>query len=94
MKTQSNALRAAALATTLLLSGCASTTPSWENNFGASVRSALALQTIDPAAAAAAQANPVIGIDGRAARAAQQRYESSFSTPAEAQGSLTTGSIK
>ncbi|MEO7497053.1 MAG: hypothetical protein ABIT83_06565 [Massilia sp.] len=64
----------------LLLSACASTTPQWDRQFGASVRTTLAAQVADPAAAA--NPNPAAGLDGRAALAAQQRYEHSFQQPA------------
>jgi hypothetical protein len=58
-----------------LLQGCSST-PRFNDNFGASVRANLAAQVIDPAAAA--NADPVSGMDGAAARAAQERYQRSF----------------
>ena len=69
--------RLAALA--LALAGCASSTPQWDARFGDSVRAALAAQAIDPAAAR--NRNPVAGLDGKAARAALERYEHSFTTP-------------
>ena len=59
----------------LLLGGCA-TTPRWDERFGETVRGTLATQVANPAAAA--NANPVNGIDGRAARATHERYERSF----------------
>jgi type IV pilus biogenesis protein CpaD/CtpE len=62
----------------LLFSGCA-TTPRWDGRFGETVRATLATQVANPAAAA--NANPVSGIDGRAARATQERYEHSFKDP-------------
>jgi type IV pilus biogenesis protein CpaD/CtpE len=62
----------------LALSGCA-TTPNWDRQFGASVRSTLASQVADPVASR--NPNPVTGIDGSAARAAQERYENSFAHP-------------
>jgi type IV pilus biogenesis protein CpaD/CtpE len=58
-----------------LLQGCSST-PRFNDNFGASVRSNLAAQVLDPAAAA--NTNPVHGVDGPAALAAQERYQRSF----------------
>jgi type IV pilus biogenesis protein CpaD/CtpE len=65
------------LAATLvaLLQGCSST-PRFNKNFGASVRANLAAQVLDPAAAA--NTNPVHGVDGTAALAAQERYQRSF----------------
>jgi len=62
-----------------LLSACAQTTPRWDERFGESVRSNLAAQTINPAAGA--NRNPATGIDGKAARAAYERYVESFKKP-------------
>jgi type IV pilus biogenesis protein CpaD/CtpE len=64
---------AAALA--LLLSACA-TTPNADASFGQSVRATLLSQVANPAAVR--NDNPVNGIDGHAARAAQEQYEKSF----------------
>jgi type IV pilus biogenesis protein CpaD/CtpE len=58
-----------------LLHGCSST-PRFNDHFGASVRANLAAQVIEPAAAA--NTNPVHGVDGTAALAAQERYQRSF----------------
>jgi type IV pilus biogenesis protein CpaD/CtpE len=57
------------------LQGCSST-PRFNDNFGAAVRANLSAQVIDPAAAANSSA--VSGMDGAAARAAHERYERSF----------------
>ena len=65
-----------AAAPALLLSACAATTPQNDARFGQSVRATLASQVADPAAVR--NTEPVNGIDGRAARAALQRYEHSF----------------
>jgi type IV pilus biogenesis protein CpaD/CtpE len=62
----------------LLLAGCA-TSPRWDHQFGASVRSTLAQQVANPAAAH--NADPVSGISGPAARGAQERYERSYKEP-------------
>jgi hypothetical protein len=70
-------LTSAALA---LLTGCASTTtPQLDAVFGKAVREARALQTLNPRASE--NTDPVLGIDGQAAAAAQQRYQASFETP-------------
>jgi type IV pilus biogenesis protein CpaD/CtpE len=58
-----------------LLQGCSST-PRFNDHFGTSVRANLAAQVIEPAAAA--NTNPVHGVDGTAALAAQERYQRSF----------------
>lgn len=60
----------------LALSACAPTTARLDQQFGESVRATMASQVSD--AAAAHNGNPVSGVDGRAARAAQERYERSF----------------
>lgn len=62
-----------------LLHGCGSTTPHWDSRFGMATRANLAAQTIDPAAAA--NAAPAGGIDGRAAHAAYDNYQRSFAQP-------------
>jgi len=66
------------VAALLLIGGC-STAPRFEKNFGATVRANLAAQTIAPQNAA--NVNPAHGIDGPAARAAQERYQRSFTQP-------------
>ncbi|MGJ7915255.1 hypothetical protein ACI48D_07215 [Massilia sp. LXY-6] len=66
-------LLAAVLGT--LLQGCSSS-PRFNDHFGASVRANLAAQVIEPAAAA--NTNPAHGVDGTAALAAQERYQRSY----------------
>jgi hypothetical protein len=61
------------LLTAGMLSACADTTPHWDRRFGIDTRSTLALQITYPAAAA--NADPVAGMDGRSARAAYERYQ-------------------
>ena len=68
------------------LQGCAQTTPLWDAQFGNAVRGNLAAQVIDPAAAA--NRNPAVGIDGRAAKGAYDRYQSSFAQPQRAPAPL------
>jgi hypothetical protein len=62
-----------------LLAGCASTTPVMDAKFGDAVRQARAAQTLNPNASA--NRDPVLGIDGKAGAAAQERYQESFRTP-------------
>ena len=57
------------------LQGCSST-PRFNDNFGAAVRANLSAQVIHPEAAA--NTNPASGVDGAAARAAQERYQRLF----------------
>lgn len=71
------ALTAAACAA--LLTACASTTPVLDANFGNAVRQARAAQTLNPNASA--NRDPVLGIDGQAGAAAQDRYHESFKAP-------------
>ncbi|HWJ95518.1 MAG TPA: hypothetical protein VNT33_12390, partial [Telluria sp.] len=81
------ATRHVGLAAALLaLAGC-STSPRIDDHFGEAVRANLAAQAINPKAST--NANPAVGIDGQAARAARERYEKSFAQPdAEAKPSL------
>jgi type IV pilus biogenesis protein CpaD/CtpE len=62
----------------MLLYGC-STTPRFNENFGTSVRANAAAQVLDPAAAA--NTNPVDGMEGPAAIIAHDRYRDSFKEP-------------
>jgi type IV pilus biogenesis protein CpaD/CtpE len=72
------------------LQGC-SATPRFNKHFGDSVRANLSAQVINPAAAA--NADPVSGVDGDAARAAHERYRRSFTeTDPNASQSLVNGS--
>ena len=57
------------------LQGCSST-PRFNDHFGSAAHANLSAQVINPAASA--NANPAFGVDGAAARAAQERYQRSF----------------
>lgn len=72
-------IRVLTAALALLLAGCAAISPRADASFGQSVRATLASQVVEPAAVR--NANPVAGVDGRAARAAQDHYERSFAKP-------------
>lgn len=78
----------AALTAALLLPACAVTTPHWDGRFGDAVRATTAAQVANPAAAR--NPDPVNGIDGRAARAASERYERSFAQPPDTNGGSAT----
>lgn len=67
------------LAASLLAACAAPTTPALDARFGDAVRAARERQTLDPAAAA--RADPVSGIDAKAAVHSQDRYHDSFKTP-------------
>lgn len=69
----------AVLAASLLAACATPTTPALDARFGDAVRAARERQTVDPAAGA--RADPVSGIDGKAAVHAQDRYHESFKTP-------------
>lgn len=79
MHTMTLPARLCALLAAAVLSACASTTPYWDARFGDSVRALNAQQVARPQAGA--NADPVAGIDGRAARAAIDRYERSLPEP-------------
>ena len=77
----------------LVLAGCAPTTPRLDAQFGDSVNTAKAQQTINPDASM--NADPVAGIDGQAARAVVDRYHKAYQAPtpapAGAIGAVTGG---
>jgi type IV pilus biogenesis protein CpaD/CtpE len=77
---------AALLLAAVLLHGCVASAPRFDSRFGDSVRANLAAQVANPAAAA--NPDPASGIDGRAARGAQERYEKSFAQPEPAPAAL------
>ncbi|MDO8905336.1 hypothetical protein [Hydrogenophaga sp.] len=59
---------------------CATSTPRLDANMGVAVREARAVQTLNPQASEQNR-DPVLGIDGKAANAAQGRYVDSFKAP-------------
>ena len=59
--------------------GCGSTTPELDAKFGDAVRAAREAQTLNPAASS--NKDPVLGLDGKAAVQAQERYQDSFKSP-------------
>lgn len=61
------------------LAGCAPNTPRLDASFGGAVEMARARQTLNPDASS--NADPVKGMDGMAASAAIDRYNSSFKQP-------------
>lgn len=73
-------LTTAVLGLATQLSGCVSTTtPELNARFGDAVRAAREAQTLNPAASA--NQDPVLGLDGKAAVNALDRYEESFKSP-------------
>lgn len=81
--------RLAALVLAGLLSACAPSTPQFDRHFGETVRATLAGQVADPAAAA--NPDPVAGIDGHSAAVALDRYRKSFAEPAGRQINFMIG---
>ncbi|USX27964.1 hypothetical protein NHH73_06695 [Oxalobacteraceae bacterium OTU3CINTB1] len=71
------------------LSACANA-PNIDRQFGASVRTAVAQQTLDPGAAN--DRRPVNGLDAKAAAAAYENYQRSFTTQDLQQSGPTIGS--
>lgn len=63
----------------LALGGCASSTPTLDSHFGEAVNSAKAEQTVNPEASQ--NTDPVAGVDGKAAKAAVDRYHESYKNP-------------
>ncbi|NRR30890.1 pilus assembly protein [Oxalobacteraceae bacterium] len=72
-----------------LLSACVHTTPDWDQRFGDATRIAMARQVVAPAAAA--NADPAAGIDGKAGQAAFEKYQKSFVQPPAKPDSLLHG---
>jgi hypothetical protein len=58
------------------LAACLSSTPTWDKTFGSAVTQITVMQTLNPAASD--NDDPVAGIDGPAAQAAQTNYAKSF----------------
>ena len=80
MKTLPILLRVALCASaSLSLGGCLTSTPYWDAHFGESVSQIRSMQTLNPDASA--NTDPVAGVDGTAAVAAQTNYGKSFTTP-------------
>lgn len=80
---------AALLATVATLAGCMSTTPVYDAHFGEAVRTVRAMQTLNPDASS--NTNAVAGIDGRAATAAMDRYNTQYTKPQSDINAFTIG---
>jgi hypothetical protein len=81
-------LACAALLLTLV-GGCASRSPNLDAQFGKSVRLLNAQQTINPNAMA--NADPVLGLDGRAAISGYGDYQKSYAKPEPQSSTFTIG---
>ncbi len=75
--------------TALTLAGCMTSTPVYDAHFGEAVRTARAMQTLNPDASM--NSDPVAGVDGRAATAAMDRYNTQFRTPQADVSAFTVG---
>jgi hypothetical protein len=62
-----------------LLVGCTSVSPQYDAKFGDAVRTARQAQVLNPTAPP--NGDPALGIDGKAAVNALDRYQDSFKTP-------------
>lgn len=73
-------LTAVALGLATQLTACVSTTtPELDAKFGDAVRAARKAQTLNPDASA--NKDPVLGLDGKSAAHAMERYQDSFKAP-------------
>ncbi|CAB3771428.1 hypothetical protein [Paraburkholderia solisilvae] len=71
------------------LGGCLSSTPVWDRNFGYAVTQIRQMQTLNPDASD--NTDPVAGVDGRTADAAQTAYYKSFTAPTPPTNVFTIG---
>lgn len=83
------ARRWALLAACGLLPACVSTTPDWDGNFGVAARGTLARQVMHPDAGG--NADPVAGMDGRAASAGYEQYQKAYAEPPKQPATFTIG---
>ena len=78
------------LALTLLVgTGCSHVTPNYDARFGDAVRDAKRKMTLNPNAGK--DGNPVVGMDGRAARESMLQYQESYKTPPPAVNVINIG---
>lgn len=83
-------IKSTTFALTLLLgTGCSHVTPNYDARFGDAVRDAKRKMTINPDAGK--DGNPVVGIDGRAARESMVQYQKSYKAPPPAVNVINIG---
>lgn len=87
MKTLGSNLALALLASAAL-SGCASTTPEWDQHFGQVQRNTTAAQILYPNAG---QKEQPLAMDGQAARETMTRYRGTFREPPPPQNVFNIG---
>ncbi|MFS2101620.1 hypothetical protein ACCC97_21945 [Variovorax sp. Varisp85] len=73
----------------LLATGCSHVTPNYDARFGDAVRDAKRKMTLNPEAGK--NGNPVVGMDGRAARESMNQYHESYKTPPPAVNVINIG---
>ncbi|CBJ52063.1 hypothetical protein [Ralstonia solanacearum] len=73
----------------VVLAGCMTTTPYYDTHFGDAVRTVRVMQTLNPNASM--NTDPVLGVDGRAATAAMDRYNGQFRAPQSDASAFTVG---
>jgi hypothetical protein len=71
------------------LGGCLTSTPTWDKNFGSAVTQLREMQVMNPDASD--NNDPVAGVDGRTAEAAQTTYYKSFTAPTPPTNVFTIG---
>ena len=82
--------KSTSLALTLLAgTGCSHVTPNYDARFGDAVRDAKRKMTLNPDAGK--DGNPVVGMDGRAARESMQQYHESYKKPPPAVNVINIG---
>ncbi|SDI63389.1 hypothetical protein [Variovorax sp. OV700] len=75
--------------TLLAGTGCSHVTPNYDARFGDAVRDAKRKMTLNPDAGK--DGNPVVGMDGRAARESMLQYQESYKTPPPAVNVINIG---
>jgi hypothetical protein len=73
------------------LAGCASSTPTFDEQFSKSLRTLQAQQVLNPNATQENSRRVPEGMDGRAARETLERYQKSFQQPSRPASSLLSG---
>ena len=83
-------IKSTLLALTLLVAtGCSHVTPNYDARFGNALRDAMRDMAINPDAGK--DGNPVVGMDGRAARESMVQYQKSYKAPPPAVNVINIG---
>lgn len=89
MQTLSIKLMLAGLSASVLLAGCVAPAPVLDSKFGEAFNTIKAQQTLNPDASM--NKTPAVGLDGKAADAAIDKYHTSFEAPPAAVNTFTIG---